>query len=129
MTSDFNEITDAPLSCGIEFLTDFWREKYLQEYIKNGGSKLKFITGRPGSGKTHFLRLMSSIAAQEHYKTVWFSAKDVWMHDFKEVYVEIFHQSGLLDCLQALSLQVVKDMGFDCQEIPEGMKFFDYLSI
>ncbi len=128
MTSDFNEITDAPLSCGIEFLTDFWREKYLQEYIKNGGSKLKFITGRPGSGKTHFLRLMSSIAAQEHYKTVWFSAKDVWMHDFKEVYVEIFHQSGLLDCLQALSLQVVKDMGFDCQEIPEGMKFFDYLS-
>ena len=72
MTSDFNEITDAPLSCGIEFLTDFWREKYLQEYIKNGGSKLKFITGRPGSGKTHFLRLMSSIAAQEHYKTVWF---------------------------------------------------------
>ena len=128
MTSDFNEITDAPLSCGIEFLTDFWREKYLQEYIKNGGSKLKFITGRPGSGKTHFLRLMSSIAAQEHYKTVWFSAKDVWMHDFKEVYVEIFHQSGLLDCLQALSLQVVKDMGFDYEEIPAGMKFFDYLS-
>ena len=46
MTSDFNEITDAPLSCGIEFLTDFWREKYMQEYIKNGGSKLKFVTGQ-----------------------------------------------------------------------------------
>lgn len=136
MISEFNEITgetvcdcaDVPLSCGINFLTDFWREKYLQEYIKNGGSKIKFITGRPGSGKTHFLRLMTSIAAQENYKTVWFSAKDVWMNDFKEVYVEIFHQSDLLDCLEALSRQVVRDMGFDCQEIPAGMKFFDYLS-
>ena len=31
------------LTCGIEFLTDFWKEKYLREYIKNGGSKIKFI--------------------------------------------------------------------------------------
>lgn len=41
---------------GIGFLTDFWKEKYLQEYIKDGGSKIKFITGREGSGKTYFLR-------------------------------------------------------------------------
>ncbi|MCI9361105.1 MAG: DUF2791 family P-loop domain-containing protein [Hungatella sp.] len=135
MMSEYNEILEnpvsdsagTPLSCGIQFLTDFWKEKYLQEYIKNGGSKLKFVTGRPGSGKTHFLRLMSSIAAGENYKTVWFSAKDVWMHDFKEVYVEIFRQSGLLDCLELLSRQIIKDMGFDNQEIPADMKFFDYL--
>lgn len=118
----------APLSCGIEFLTDFWEEKYLREYVKNGGSKIKFITGRPGSGKTHFLRLMTSIAAKENYKTVWFSAKDVWMHDFKEVYVEILHQSDLPDCLELLGRQVIQDMGFDYNEIPTGMKFFDYLS-
>lgn len=135
MMSEYNEALEnpvsdpagTPLSCGIQFLTDFWKEKYLQEYIKNGGSKLKFVTGRPGSGKTHFLQLMSSIAADENYKTVWFSAKDVWMHDFKEVYVEIFHQSGLLDCLEILSRQIIKDMGFDSQEIPADMKFFDYL--
>ena len=118
----------APLSCGIEFLTDFWEEKYLREYVKNGGSKIKFITGRPGSGKTHFLRLMTSIAAKENYKTVWFSARGIWMHDFKEVYVEILHQSDLLDCLELLGRQVIRDMGFDYSEIPAGMKFFDYLS-
>lgn len=135
MMSEYNEVLEKPASdsagtlpsCGIQFLTDFWKEKYLQEYIKNGGSKLKFVTGRPGSGKTHFLRLMSSIAVGENYKTVWFSAKDVWMHDFKEVYVEIFHQSDLLDCLETLSRQIIKDMGFDSQEIPTDMKFFDYL--
>lgn len=123
-----SDCLETTLSCGIEFLTDFWEEKYLREYIKNGGSKIKFITGRIGSGKTHFLHLMTSIAAKENYKTVWFSAKNVWMHDFKEVYVEIFHQSGLLDCLEILSRQVIKDMGFDHGDIPEGMKYFDYLS-
>lgn len=117
-----------PLACGIQFLTDFWREKYLREYIKNGGSKIKFITGRTGSGKTHFLRLMTSIAAKENYKTISFSARDTWMHDFKEVYVEIFHQCDLLDCLISLSRQIMRDMGFDYREIPAGMKFFDHLS-
>lgn len=74
------------LTCGIQFLTDFWREKYLQEYIRNGGSKIKFIAGRTGSGKTHFLHLMTAIAQKENYKTIHFSAKDVWIHDFKEIY-------------------------------------------
>lgn len=116
------------LTCGIEFLTDFWREKYLQEYIRNGGSKIKFVTGRSGSGKTHFLRLMSAIAQKENYKTVRFSARDVWMHDFKEIYVEIFHQCDILKCLEGVSRNLIREMGFDAGEIPEGMKFIDYLS-
>lgn len=70
MEGPVSDSADAPLSCGIEFLTDFWKEKYLQEYIKNGGSKIKFITGRPCNGKTYFLGLMTSIATKENYKTV-----------------------------------------------------------
>lgn len=116
------------LACGINFLTDFWREKYLQEYIRNGGSKIKFVTGRSGSGKTHFLRLMNVIAQKENYKTVCFSAKDVWMHDFKEIYVEIFQQCDILKCLEAVSRNVIQEMGFCAGDIPEGMKFIDYLS-
>lgn len=115
-------------TCGIRFLTDFWREKYLQEYIKNGGSKIKFVTGRSGSGKTHFLRVMTSIAEKENYKTVDFSAKDVWMHDFKEIYVEIFRQCDIMKCLEAVSLHLIREMGFDGGDIPDGMKFIDYLS-
>jgi len=135
---EFNEISDMPesysllsaeqLTCGIRFLADFWREKYLQEYIKNGGSKIKFITGRTGSGKTHFLRLMSAVAGKENYVTVQFSAKDIWMHDFKEIYVEIFHQCDIIKCLEAVSRHVIREVGFDYHDIPEGMKFIDYLS-
>lgn len=116
------------LTCGIRFLTDFWTEKYLREYIPNGGSKIKFITGRTGSGKTHFLQLMASIAREEGYKTVQFSAKNIWMHDFKEIYVEIFHQCSIMDCLKNISQHLIQEMGFDCGDIPEGMKFIDYLS-
>lgn len=116
------------LTCGIDFLTDFWQEKYLQEYIKNGGSKIKFITGRKGSGKSHFLRLMTEIAQKENYKTVRFSAKNIWMHDFREIYIEIFRQCDIMECLEKISLSLIQKMGFDYHEIPEGMRFIDYLS-
>ena len=113
---------------GIHFLTDFWEEKYLREYIRDGGSKIKFVTGRQGSGKTYFLQLMTKLARQENYKTVRFSARNVWMHDFREIYIEIFHQCDILDCLEAVSHHLIREMGFDVQEIPDGMRFIDYLS-
>lgn len=65
------------LTCGLDFLTDFWRDKYLREFIRDGGSKIKFITGRPGSGKSHFLRLLTELAGKENYRTVRFSARNI----------------------------------------------------
>ena len=124
MEDDFGE----QLLCGVEFLTDFWQEKYLQEYIRDGGSKIKFITGRPGSGKTHFLRLMTAVAGKEKYETAQFSAKEIWLHDFKDIYVEIFRQCDVMACLEAVSRHVIQQMGFECEKIPEGMRFIDYLS-
>ncbi len=124
MEDDFGE----QLLCGVEFLTDFWQEKYFQEYIRDGGSKIKFITGRPGSGKTHFLKLMTAVADKENYKTAQFSAKDIWLHDFKDIYVEIFRQCDVMACLAAVSRKVGQQMGFEYEKIPEGMRFIDYLS-
>lgn len=128
IAESYSFLPPEQLTCGIRFLTDFWREKYLQEYIRNGGSKIKFVTGRSGSGKTHFLRLMMSIAREENYRTVWFFAKDVWMHDFKEIYIEIFHQCDIMECLEAVSRHLIQEMGYDYRDIPAGMKFIDYLS-
>lgn len=113
---------------GIEFLTGFWEEKYLKEYIRDGGSKIKFVTGRQGSGKTYFLQQMLQMAQAQDYKTVHFSARDIWLHDFREIYIEIFRQCRIMDCLEAASHHLIREMGFDIQEIPEGLKFIDYLS-
>ena len=38
----YGSLPAEQLTDGIGFLADFWREKYLQEYIRNGGSKIKF---------------------------------------------------------------------------------------
>ncbi|MDO4268157.1 MAG: DUF2791 family P-loop domain-containing protein [Eubacteriales bacterium] len=116
------------LSVGIEFLSDFWKTKYFEEYIRGGGSKMKFVTGRPGSGKTHFLRLAAGLAADMGYKTVCFSARDIWLHDFKEIYVEILSQCDILECLEGCARQIVARVGYQPDEIPEGMTFMDYLS-
>ncbi len=116
------------LSAGIGFLSDFWKEKYLEEYIKEGGSKIKFVTGRPGSGKTHFLRLVSGMAVGLGYKTAVFSARDVWLHDFKEIYAEILLQCDIMECLEGCAREVVARVGYEAGDIPEGMTFMDYLS-
>ncbi len=113
---------------GISFLTDFYREKYFQEYIRDGGSKIKFVTGRPGSGKTFLMERLLKMAKEEHYRTAHFSAKEIWMHDFREIYLELLRQCRIMDCLQAVSGYVIRQLGYDETEIPDGQKFIDYLS-
>ena len=71
---------DKPV--GIDFLIDFLTEKYIQEYIAQGGSKIKFVTGCAGSGKTYLLRFMCDKAQESNYRPVFFSAKNIWLHDF-----------------------------------------------
>lgn len=116
------------LTVGVDFITDFWKEKYFEEYIAAGGSKIKFVTGGPGSGKTHLLQVLGVDAAECGCVTAAFSAKDVWIHDFKEIYAQVFDKADLLGCLAACGEKLVADMGFAPGEIPQGMTFADYLS-
>ena len=115
------------LTVGIQFITDFWRDRYFREFLKEGGSKIKFLTGQRGSGKTHTLNLVSSLAKREGYVSVSFSAKNIWLNDFREVYLEILRQSDILGLLQRCSDKIVEKMGFSPQDIPEGMTFIDLL--
>ncbi len=119
---------DYDSSEGIRFLSDFWTEHYLKEYVREGGSKIKFVTGRPGSGKSYFLRLMKEEAKHLDYLTVSFSATEVWLHDFKEIYLEILNQCDIMQCLKKCADQIVISMGYDPEEIGEGRSFLDMLS-
>lgn len=117
---------DKPV--GIDFLTDFLTEKYIQEYIAQGGSKIKFVTGCAGSGKTYLLRFMCDKAQESNYRPVFFSAKNIWLHDFKEIYLEILRQCRLMECLKGCAENLVRGMGYEPSEIPEGQTFIDYLA-
>ncbi|MCD8299763.1 MAG: ATP-binding protein [Clostridiales bacterium] len=116
------------LTVGLPFLTDFWDEKYLKEYICRGGSKIKFITGRSGSGKSHLMKQMAAMARKDNYLTAEFSARDIWLHDFREIYAEIFRQCDLMRCLEKCADQVIRNCGFSPENVPEGFTFMDYLS-
>jgi Cdc6-like AAA superfamily ATPase len=108
-------------------IVDFWRERYLDAYIAPGGSKIKFITGPPGSGKSHCLRLFLSAAEDRGHKNVSLSAKKVWMHDFKEIYVAILNAVDLPACLQTCARDIVAKMGYRFEDIPSGMNFAEHL--
>ena len=116
------------LTAGLDSLTGFWAKQYLETYIPAGGSKIKFITGYPGSGKTHFSSLIRMDAEERGYITVSFSARDVWLHDFRHIYLEIIRQCDPERLLEECAKQIVRRMGYDPEDIPEGGKFVDLLA-
>ncbi len=123
-----NTETLRALTVGQDQLLQFLTEQYLVNYIPQGGSKIKMVTGRPGVGKTHFSRLILSEAAALNYLTVHFSAEIVWLHDFREIYLEILRQCDLEHILQGCAEQMIRKMGFDPEEVKPGQTFMDYLS-
>ncbi len=116
------------LTTGLESLTDFLQEHYLQSYISRGGSKIKFVTGRPGSGKTHFARYLAECAASMGYLTVFFSAREVWLHDFREVYLEILRQCDVERVLNGCASQIIRELGYNPADIAPGQSFMAFLS-
>ena len=116
------------ITVGQDNLLNFLSEQYLDSYIPDGGSKIKMVTGRPGVGKTNFSRLMLAEAEDHGYLTVHFSAESVWLHDFREVYLEVLRQCDLEKILQGCADMIIQKMGYDPSEISEGKTFMDFLS-
>jgi hypothetical protein len=116
------------LSVGVDFITDFWLTQYLNAYISLGGSKIKFLTGSPGSGKSHCLGLFLAEAAAHRYRTVALSARRSWIHDFKEIYSGALAAVDFGLCLKRCADNAIVQMGYRPEDIPEGMSFADYLA-
>ena len=124
---EWNDTFLQEVTEGLDPMVRFIGKQYLREYIPCGGSKIKFLTGRPGSGKTHLARLLSAEAEKEGYVCVYFSASEIWMHDFREIYLEILRQSHLEEILAGCAHQIIREMGYDPEIIPPGKIFMDYL--
>lgn len=116
------------LTVGIDFILDFWKDKYLSEYIPQGGSKIKFLTGRSGSGKTHLLQMLSFKSEEMDYVPVFISAQNTWLNDFKEIYVSVLRKANLTRLLKNCGNEIIRQLGYDPSEVPENMTFVDYLS-
>lgn len=116
------------LTAGLEPFVDFLTEQYLQDYIPEGGSKIKLITGRQGSGKTHLAQLLLNRASSLGYQTVSLSAREVWLHDFREIYLQILKQCDIERVLSDCARQIARSLGYEPEQFGEGKKLMDYLS-
>ena len=112
----------------MRFLLDFIRDMYLKDFIAKGGSKIKFVTGRQGSGKTYFLNELQKDAETAGYITVRFSARDIWLHSFLDIYLAILSQCDMPDRIRECADEVIRRMEYNPGEIPEGETFTEYIN-
>ncbi len=115
------------LSVGIGFLSDFWGKHYLEEYVPHGGSKIKFVTGRAGSGKTHLLNLLTLRAERLGYISVHISAREFMLHDFREIYLEILRHVDWNALMEGCAQHVLRELIPNADERPAGMSVSDFL--
>ncbi|MDD2232103.1 MAG: DUF2791 family P-loop domain-containing protein [Sphaerochaetaceae bacterium] len=116
------------MSTGSSFIVDFWKQHYLDEFIRLGGSSVKFLVGRSGSGKTHTLLLLQQQARSCGFINCFFSAKDVWLNDFRQIYLQVLDSIDLDDLISRLSGSVINRMGYEPSEVPAGKNFITFLS-
>lgn len=113
---------------GVGFINDFWEKHYLKEYIKEGGSKIKFVTGSKGSGKSYLMNHFNDVARDNGYLTVSFSANDIWLNDFKFIFLEILRQCNMDALMERCAKIIIAELGYDYNEIQENELFIDYLA-
>ena len=111
----------------IEVITDFWRAQYLETYIAEGGSKIKFLMGGDVPERSSALEKFLRDAEAEGYKTAYISAKKTWLHDFKDIYVSVFNAVGFENCLKTCADRIVEELGYEPSMIPEEMDFASFL--
>jgi hypothetical protein len=73
-------------------LEDFWTRWYLDGFVDEGQGKVKLVVGRPGSGKTHFLRHLAGRAGAMGYQTASVDAAEEKLASIDELYRAISRQ-------------------------------------
>lgn len=109
-----------------EGIWEFWRDHYLADYIAAGGSKVKFLTGRPGSGKTHALFLLLAEARRLGYVTVYGDARQVRLNRFESLYQVVLDAVDVEDLIGNYCATVVAGLGYPAGELPADQDFFSW---
>jgi len=91
---------------------NFWRERYLADYIAAGGGKVKFLIGKPGSGKTHALLLLLAEARRTGYVTVYINARQARLNKFDSFYQAVLDGVDVAGLVAAYSGLVVQSLGY-----------------
>ena len=112
----------AAMTLGRSVWLDKFQQHYLYNYIADGGSKVKLLIGKEGSGKTHLLRCISADAQELGYGTVYFSAREFpyKLNDLINLYRIIYQQLDKERLFHGLCRQVAAMLGYGSRYQGEG---------
>ena len=98
------------MTLGRKSWLDYIRERYLQNYIAKGGSKIKVLVGEKGAGKTHLVRAVLADAKDLGYQTAYLSAYKCRLSDLPTLYQEVAKQVVGEHLVRGLCLQIAKQI-------------------
>jgi len=120
------EVLDAITVGEQEGIWDFWRSHYLEDYIADSGSKVKFLIGKRGSGKTHALLLLLEVARQLGYVTVYADTQQVRLNKFDSIYQAVLEAVDLEVLVADYCGTLVESLGYHSGQIPSEQDFFNW---
>lgn len=103
-------------------LEEFWERWYLDGFIDRGAGKVKFLRGKAGAGKTHFLRHLELQAAVQGYVTVSVDGLAVRLSTVDELYRVVASRVPWDELVDRCALAVIRDrLGYQefQQPVPE----------
>ncbi len=103
------------MTVGRELWLDYLRVYYLENYIADGGSKVKVLVGNRGAGKTHLLRVVAADAKALGYETVSLSARSTTakLSDLPSLYRDIAREIDMEYLVAGLCRRVAAELGYD----------------
>ena len=109
----------------------FWISRYLEDFIAAGGSKVKFLLGNPGSGKTHALLLLQHKARMMNYIDVFIDARSVRLHQFNTIYQAVMESVDIENLVRVYSAGLVGKLGYqaEAQDMLPGPGAFFNLAV
>jgi hypothetical protein len=99
-------------------------EEDLDNFIAEGGGKVRFINGDYGDGKTHFMSVIRQLALQKNFASSFVVlTRDIPIHKFEVVYQEIVAQ--LRGCFEGIGIRPLlqqwiakqKQANVDCETL------------
>jgi hypothetical protein len=109
-----------------EGIWNSWRDSYLNDYILRGGSKVKFLIGKPGSGKTHALLLMLKEARRLGYVTFSADARRVRLNKFDSIYQAVLDSVDMEALVTTYCNTVVEGLGYRAGQLPPEQDFLSW---
>ncbi len=107
-----NEELLAAMTLGRHLWLDRVRDYYLDNYIANGGSKVKVLIGSKGTGKTHLIRCVQLDAKNLGYEIVYISARNYKLNNLIDLYCAIAQKIDTDKLIKGLCCCVAEKLGY-----------------